>query len=302
MLNVAITVDSPTNYGARSASVVSAACEEVIGQDRCPLASELPPGTVVAWYAVVHPFDRDLTSVRVEFHDRSADGVLIEERVLVFPAADDQHSRYASIGSVVAAMAAAREGSLTQAPRVRPPPPPPPQAPPPPPPAVEPEPLDLGLGIGALLVPSLRDEPYRVGGLFDARLGWSPRYFALVGARYAAHGGDPSFSWWTLSAGIGTRIGERRGGVHLELSGEAVFERTAVSAERGSDSESVTQTGWGGRLAAVAVWSEWRHFGLTLGVDGNLVLPRINVVVAEERVVSVPSTSLGLSVGVRFQP
>ena len=232
MLNVAITVDSPTNYGARSASVVSAACEEVIGPDRCPVASELEAGAVVAWYAVVHPFDRDVSSVRVEFRDRSADGVLIEERVLVFPVADDQHSRFASIGTVVAAMAAAREGSLMQAPRPRPasPDPPPPTPPPMPPPAQLTEPLNLNLGLAALVVPSLNDGPNRVGGLLDARLGWSPRYFALVGTRYSAHGADPSFSWWALSAGVGTRIGDHLSALHLELSGEAVFQRTAIRA------------------------------------------------------------------------
>ena len=39
MLNVAIAVDSVTDYGPRAALVVAAACEEVIGEHRCPLAT-----------------------------------------------------------------------------------------------------------------------------------------------------------------------------------------------------------------------------------------------------------------------
>ena len=64
----------------------------------------------------------------------------------------------------------------------------------------------------------------------------------------------------------------------------------------------MNQLGWGGRVGAVAVWSTWRHVGLTLGLDGSIVLPRINVVVADRDRVTIPSSSVSLSVGVRFQP
>src|SRR5215470_17510477 len=110
MLNVAIAVDSPTDYGPRAVQVIVAACEEVIGEQRCPAASELAPGMVTAWYAVVHPNDPALGSVRIEFRDRTANGTLIDERAMTFGRGASQQSRLESIGSVIAALAAAREG------------------------------------------------------------------------------------------------------------------------------------------------------------------------------------------------
>ena len=74
MLNVAIAVDSSTDYGPHAVHVIVAACEEVIGDQRCPAASELGPGMVTAWYAIVHPNDPALGSVRIEFRDRTVDG------------------------------------------------------------------------------------------------------------------------------------------------------------------------------------------------------------------------------------
>src|SRR5277367_5016070 len=109
MLNVAIAVDSATGFGPQADRVVAAACEEVIGDRRCSAARDLAPGTVAAWYAVVHPGDRSPSSIRIEFRDRTADGVLIEQRSLVFSSGDSAESRLASAGSVIAAMAAARE-------------------------------------------------------------------------------------------------------------------------------------------------------------------------------------------------
>src|SRR5688500_15115719 len=111
MLTVAISVDSPTDYGPDAVHIIAAACEEVMGAPRCPVASELEPGMVAAWYAGVHPTDRRLTTVRIEFRDRTADGVLIEERLLTFSERDPQRSRLESVGSVIAALAAAREGA-----------------------------------------------------------------------------------------------------------------------------------------------------------------------------------------------
>jgi hypothetical protein len=299
MLNVAIAVDSDTDYGTQAVQVIASACEEVIGEQRCPVASELAPGTVAAWYAVVHPNDRGLSSVRIEFRDRTADGVLIEERALTFAPGDSQKSRLASVGSVIAALAAAREGSPTHPlhreslpePRVMPPPPPAPAAPP-----------DWGIDAAALIAPTFGDGPYRVGGAASAHLGFYGPTFGLIAARYAAHPGNPSFAWWTLSAGVGARLGDRGSSFNLEFRGELVFEHTSISVERDAKSDSAGQNGWGGRVGVDAIWASWRHCSLILGVDGTLVLPRINVVVANEDATHVPSANVGLLLGLRFQP
>ena len=299
MLNVAISVDSATDYGPRAADVIAAACEEVIGEQRCPVATSLAPGAVAAWYAVVHPNDPALSSIRIEFRDRTADGVLIEERSLSFAARDSQKSRLSSIGSVIAALAAAREGVVTSplhhdataapVPLVSAPP-------------AEPVPPDWSVDLAALAAPTFGDGPYRLGGFGRVHVGFLGRPFALVAARYTMHSGNPSFSWWSLSAGVGSRIGDRAASFNLELSGELVYERASISAERGAVHDNADQNGWGGRFGVSAVWATWRHCSLVFGVDGSLVLPRIHVVVGEQEAASVPLATLGLSLGARFQP
>lgn len=300
MLNVAIAVDSASDYGPRAEELVAAACEEVIGEHRCPVASALEPGVVAAWYAVVHPADRKLSGLRIEFRDRTADGVLIEERELTFSPRDSRESRLASAGSVIAAMAAAREGSLTRAPRREPPVAVPMLAEPVEP--VEPTRPDWSIDVAGLLVPTFGDGPQRWGGLARGRLGWGERPFVLIGGRYAVHSGNPDFAWSTLSAGVGTRLGEVSAPFNVEFSGELVFEHARVSAEGSGTRESLGQSGWGGRIGVGAVWATWRHCSLIFGVDGTLVLPRINVAVADQETQHVPSANVAFSLGLRFQP
>ncbi len=299
MLNVAIAVDSDTDYGPQAVQVIAAACEEVIGEQRCPVASQLEPGIVAAWYAVVHPNDAALSSVRIEFRDRTADGVLIEQRSISFSTRDGAKSRLASVGSVIAALAAAREGAPTRpAPRVSVPPPPTAVFKPAPP-AQAP---DWAVDLAALVAPTFGDGPYRWGGLARARLGFHRRPFALISARYALHTGNPSFTWWTVSAGVGARLGDRASLFDLELRGELVFERANIAVDRAGQHDSTGQSGWGGRIGVDAVWATWRHCSLILGVDGTLVLPRIRVVVGNEEPTHIPSATLGLLFGARFQP
>ena len=299
MLNVAIAVDSATDYGPRAVEVVAAACEEVIGAQRCPVAGELQAGAVAAWYAVVHPSDRGLGSVRIEFRDRTADGVLIEVRSLTFSAHDQLESRLMSVGSVIAALAAAREGVVLKNERAAP-------APLAPAPLDQPVPVaphapDWSLDFAALAAPALGGGPYRLGAFGRAQFGLLGGPFALVAARFAEHPGNPNIDWWAVSAGVGTRLGERTSLLNLELSSEVVLQYTDIAAERGSARESAGRTGWGGRVGVAAVWANWRHCSAIVGVDGTVVLPRIQLVVGND-VTHVPLTSLGLSLGLRFQP
>jgi hypothetical protein len=299
MLNVAIAVDSPTDYGPQAVHVIVAACEEVIGEQRCPAASELGPGMVTAWYAVVHPNDAALGSVRIEFRDRTADGTLIDERSLTFPRGASLQSRLTSIGSVIAALAAAREGGpIPWRPRTELPEPAPPPLPPERPPE-SPSP-DWNVGLAGFAVPSLAAGPYRLGALGSAHIGLG-RPFALFSGRYAVHPGNPKFSWLALSAGIGTLIAERTARFNVELTGEFVFERTSATVRRGVDEESASQIGWGGRVGASAVWMAWPHVSLVAGIDATWILPRVRVVVEGQDIAHVPLTALAFSAGVRWQ-
>ncbi len=285
MLNVAIAVDSAIDHGPQAERVVSAACEEVIGQGRCPLARALRPGTVAAWYAVVRPSDGAISSLRIEFRDRTADGVLIEERVLTFSGSDGEDSRLASAGSVIAALVAAREGSLARAPAV----------------AVAPRP-DWSVDLAALFAPAFEDGQTRWGGLARTHLGFWGRPFGVASASAEAHAGNPDFVWWALAAGVGTRVADRGARVNLELGAELVYERTSVSVTQGAAHDSAGQNGWGGRLSVGAVWATWPHASTTFGVQGTWISPRMEVVVADQTAQRVPAATLGLAVGLRYQP
>ncbi len=108
MLNVAIATDIPGETG-RAAPVVSKSCEAVVGNGRCPLAQDLAPSHIVAWYAVVRAEDAEGSRIRIEFRDRSLTGTLVETRDLVFSERDAAESRWASAGAVIAAFVTARD-------------------------------------------------------------------------------------------------------------------------------------------------------------------------------------------------
>lgn len=303
LLNVAIAVDSATDFGPNADRVVAAACDEVIGADRCPVARDLSPGRVAAWYAIVRPSDRALTRVEIEFRDRTADGVLIEQRSLGFSAQDSLQSRLASAGTVIAAMAAAREGSLA-APKRAHPPPAPPLAPAPAlaPEAAEPRTAPLQFDLAALAVPTFGDGPARIGGMARGLLGAGGRPFALLSASYSAHPGNPSFGFWSLGAGAGVQVGELDASMHLELSAEVLLAHTQVAVTEDGASDSAGQLGWGGRVGVAAVWATWQKCSLIFGVSGEAVLPRLRVVVGSSDAERVPLASVDLLLGVRITP
>jgi hypothetical protein len=301
MLNVAIAVDSATDYGPETVQAIVVACEEVIGEHRCPAATELGPGMVTAWYAIVHPNDPVFGSVRIEFRDRTADGTLIDERSLTFPRGTSQQNRLASIGSVIAALAAAREGGpIPPRPRAKLPEP----SPPPAEAAGAPQsrPPDWNVGIGALAVPSLSSGPYRLGAFGSAGFGFGGRPFALLSTRYAVHPGNPELSWWTLAAGVGARLLDRASPFNVELTGEFVLEHTSVAAQLDAAREGAAKLGWGGRVGASAVWAAWGRVSLVCGVDGSLILPRVHVAIEGQDVTQVPFINAAFFIGVRFQP
>ncbi len=299
MLNVAIAVDSPNDYGPNADQVVAAACDEVIGVGRCPVARELAPGSVAAWYAIVHPRDRALDAVHVEFRDRTADGVLIEQRELSFSAQDSLQSRLESVGSVIAALAAAREGSViaTTTTTKRAPPLSPAHAPPPP---QRSAPLQLELA--GMAVPTFGDGPYRLGGLARALLDLGERPFALVSTSYSVHPGNPSYAWWSVAGGAGVKIGDPASSFHLELGAEVLLEHTHVAVTEDGERDSAGQFGWGGRFGVEGVWANWQNCSFVFGVSGAVVVPRLNVVVASNDAVHIPLASADLLLGLRFGP
>jgi hypothetical protein len=299
MLNVAIAIDAPTDFGPGAAAIVAGACEEVIGPGRCPVAADLPPGGVAAWFALVHPNDDALSGVRIEFRDRTADGVLIEQRALAFNGQEDLKARLVSIGSVIAALAAAREGSLVRPPS-RPALPSPPGAR-----AVAAAPVHLGFDVAGLASPALGGGVDRFGGFARANLDLEAPLVVSIGAEYAAHAprqGEPSIGWLAASAGVGTRVAPRTSRFNVELRGEFVFEHLFVSAQAGGARDSGSEELFGGRIGATGVWRAWPWLSFVGGVDGTLVAPRVTVVVGAGPPMAIPAANLGFFVGFRISP
>jgi len=297
MLNVAIAIDTRTDFGPGAAAIVANACEEVIGQGRCPVAEDLPRGAVAAWFALVHPNDGALSSVRIDFRDRAPDGVLIEQRVLAFTGREDLKARLVSIGSVIAALAAAREGSL-----VRPPPSSRPLPSPPEPSPLTGAPVRVGFDVAGLVSPALGGGVDRFGGFVRANLELEAPLLFSAGAEYAAHSGEPSFEWWSASAGVGTRLLSRTARFQVELRGDFVLERVNVSARSGSAHDSTSEIGWGARLGATLVWRALSWLSLLGGVDGTLVAPAVTVIVGSDPPTAIPAATCGFFIGFRVLP
>jgi len=226
---------------------------------------------------------------------------LIEERSLTFPGRASREARLSTIGSVIAALAAAREGGPIP-PRPRPKPPEPSPAPVEISPPSQSSSPNWNIGVAAYAVPALGGGPGRFGAFGSAHVGIHARTFALFTGRYALHPGNPKLSWLALSAGLGTRLAERGAPFNLELSGEFVFEHTSATAERGADVESAAQNGWGGRIGVGVVWASWQHVSLMGGIDATMILPRVRVAIGTQDVAEVQLVTAALFVGVRFEP
>jgi hypothetical protein len=261
------------------------------------VAADLPRGSVAAWFALVHPDDAALSSVRIDFRDRTALGVLIEQRALAFTGREDLRARLVSVGSVIAALAAAREGSLV---------PLPPRAPPasPPEPQAVPSrsPVRLGFDVASLATPALGGGVDRFGGFARANLELPAHLLISVGAEYAGHPGEPSFGWSTAFAGVGVRVLPRTTRFNVELRADLVFQHVSVSAHVGSAQDSDSEDGWGGRISASLLWRAGPWLSLLGGVDGTLVAPRIAVTVGSDAPISIPAVTCGFFVGFRIDP
>jgi hypothetical protein len=301
MLNVAIAIDAPTDFGSGAAAIVAGACEEVIGPGRCPVAADLPRGAVAAWFAVVHPDDGALSSVRIEFRDRTAEGVLIEQRTLAFTRGEELRARLVSVGIVIAALAAAREGSIAPL-SPRPPLPSPPE---PRDGAGAGAPVFFGVDVAGLAVPALGGGVDRLGGFARASLDLQTPLLFSAGAEYAVHTaqeGAPSFGWFAAFAGAGTRVAPHAARFNLELRGELVFEHANVSASAGGARDSGSRDGWGGRIGATLLWRAWPWVSALAGVDGTLVTPRVAVAVGSDPPISIPAATCGFFIGFRISP
>jgi len=296
MLSVAIAIDMPADTGT-AAPIISKSCEAAVGTGRCPLARDLKASSVVTWYAVVHSEDPEGARLRIELRDRSATGVLVETRDLVFSAHDKSESRWASAGAVIAALVAARDSPDTA-------------------PAIAHRMVvpvghafgDEGLPWGFDLVfvtgPGLDRGGYRLGGFVRGFVGLprAPAVIGMLSLGYAQRPGDLDLSWLSASGGMGARIGRRESTVSAELIGELVVERMSMTGRNAATGHeaSVSQNRFGGRLGTNFALRVWADFAFVLGAEVSALRPSIDIAFLDERVGRAPLVEFGMSGGVRF--
>ncbi len=300
MLSVAIAIEPPTESAPAVVQAVARSCEQAIGEGRCKVASDLPPSSVVTWYALIRaPEARPSSELSIEFHDRSERGALIETRALSFGERDSEQSRWASAGAVIAAFVAARDPSSEGQPIDRLPA----AAPTPPAPAAASGPawnLDLALLSG----PGLDRGAFRLGGVARGyvALPQAPRVLGLISLRYAERPGSLAVAWWSASCGMGARLGGRSTPLSAELTGELSFEHMQMSATDtlALHEDAATQNRFGGRLSVNFALDLTSNIALVLGGEANALRPSVSIAVGDETVGREPPVRFGFSTGLRF--
>jgi hypothetical protein len=297
MLTIGVFVDAAPPIAAYSEPAVTESCEAVVGRARCPATRSLPEPQITTWVVVIRPHDEQWSRVSLGFHDRTAQGVLLEQRELGFSARDALEDRWVSTGAVVAAFVAARDVDAAQAAeRYRPPPAP----------RHEAEHQPLTLDVAPLGGSDGGERLLRFGALVGASLEVpkAPSLISLVEARYVEHGGNTALRWWSVAFGIGARMQPEKLALGVDLSGQLVFEQLLISA-RDPDSaledfSSVNRLG--GRLGLDLFWQVWPKLGAVLGADVHLLRPQVTIYERERYVGRESWLGYTLSAGVRFWP
>jgi hypothetical protein len=298
MLSVAIALEPPTESAVVRA--ITQSCEDAIGDGRCPDASQLSPAAVVSWYALVRVEDPNAPELKIEFHDRSATGALIETRTLSFSERDNPKSRWASVGAVIAAFVAARDSAGAQPASVRPRPLPPPASPAP----KEAEKLAWNVDLALLSGPGLDRGAFRLGGLARGyvALPGAPGVLSLLSLRYAERPGNLALAWWSASCGLGARLGGTTTALSAELTGELTFERLLMSAEDPSTGvpDSAAQNRFGGRLSVNLALELVSNLAWVAGAEASALRPSVAIAVGHDALGRAPAVSYAFSTGLRF--
>jgi hypothetical protein len=296
MLTVAIAIEIPGD-AAHPAPIVSKSCEAVVGDGRCPLAQELGASSVVAWYAIVRADDAAGSRLRIEFHDKSPTGAIVETRDLVFSERDDSESRWSSAGAVIAAFVAARDA---------------PDAPPVPrrpDSAAAGPPRDTsvpwGFDLAFVTGPGLDQGPYRTGVLGRGFVGLprAPNVFAALSFRYAERPGNLDLSWVSASAGIGARTGGTHAVACVELLGELVVERmfiagrSPITGHEGSSAENR----FGGRLGSNGALAIWNALAIVVGAEVSVTRPSVDITFLDAKAGRTPTVEFATSFGLRYR-
>ena len=286
-----VVIEVPVE-AAPAAAVAVGRCAQALGAGRCLMAGD----SVGASYHAQIVSAADASKVTIEFRRGSARGPIVATRELVFAAGDAPESRWASAGLVVAGLVAAFDANaeITRAP--------PPRRPAPA--ASTPAHALLGVDVAALGGPGLSEGPPRFGGFGRFWYGWSsyPRVLGLASVRYAARAGEPGVSWTSLGLGLETRVGSSESLLNLELTGEVVAERFAVSATQATTGQtaSAEQNRVGGRLGLSVPVRLSHRLRLLIGGDAAAMTPPVKVEIEGNHVGREPAARFSAFLGSRF--
>ena len=289
-----VVIEVPVEAAPAAASTAVGRCEQALGAGRCLMASD----SVGARYHAQIVSEPDSRRLTIQFRRDSASGPLLAERVLVFAATDPPASRWASAGLVVAGLVAAFAANAETMPAARPLPRRQPAA------AAPPSHALLGLDVAALGGPGLGDGAARLGGFGRFWYGWSsyPQVLGLMSVRYAARGSEPRLSWTSLGLGLATRVGSPAAFLTLELTGEVVAERLAVSATQAGTGQTADaqQTRVGGRIGLSVPLRLSQRWRLLVGGDAAAMTPPVKVEVENSVVGREPAARFAAFLGFRF--
>ena len=288
-----VVIEVPVEAAPAAASVAVGRCAQALGAGRCLLAGASGRASYHAQIAS----DRDGARLTIEFRRDSPSGPILAERALIFAVTDAPESRWASAGLVVAGLVAAfdanAETTLGLPPRRRRTP-----ASPPPTHAL------LGVDVAVLGGPGLAEGPARLGGFGRFWYGWSsyPRVLGLASVRYAARASEPRVSWTSLGLGLETRVGSPDSLLNLELTGEVVAERFAVSATQAATGQTASahQNRVGGRLGLSVPVRLSHRLRLLIGGDAAAITPPVKVEIESRVVGREPAARFSAFLGFRL--
>jgi len=277
-------------------------CDGALGAGRCLLENQAPK--LGDFYAIVRLEGDTLEVVRVELHERSADGALLEARELHFAEPDTPGERSTSVGVVIAALVAAHQRRAV--PRAQPLSPPPARQRPPTKPARDKH-VRKGLvriDLGATGASAFERSALALGASARGSLLFE-RIFLITSLGYERRMEDmPEVAWLTGGVGMGVRVGSPTAALGAELRSELVGAWLRISAERSDPprQESETRVRFGPRLGLDAIWSFAPELGAVAGVQGAVLRPAVIVDIGGQTVERAPAFSWGGFFGLRWAP
>jgi hypothetical protein len=287
-----VAIDVPSELAPAAAESAVGSCENAIGSGGCPLVRDPTDRINVAWYATVRSDPELPFQLRIDFRSHSAAGPTVAERTLIFSETDPLESRWASVGLIIAGLVAAQDAAAraSPAPERRPPQ------------AQARHQWWWGVDAGALTGPGADHGAYRVGALARA---WTTAASGFIGAatlRYAERSDVVALTWWSLSTGVGVRLGPRRGAFGADLVGDLVVERMFVSTtDQLRHHDTGSQNRIGARIGANASLQLFEGLRLLGGVDASALTPAVDIAVKSSVVATEPTVRFALSSGLRLE-